>query len=284
MKTTLLAIAVTLAAASANAADMSTPVYKAPVVAEIGWTGGYLGVNGGYGWGHADALATPGDPNTQRVFNGQPNVPSVTAAINTKGWLGGIQAGYDWQFAPRLVLGFEADFDGVDMKGAASAPSTIAFGTQPATFSSSQRIDWFGTVRARAGVLPTSGLLLYATGGLAYGKIEDSAAVSLPSGQSNSSGNFGFGYACGPFYGLSASCFSGTTSRIATGWTAGAGGEQRITRNLSLTLEYLHVDLGHGSYRMASSLPSGVPLTPSFLNAGSSTTFDLVRAGLNYRF
>jgi len=263
---------------------MSTPVYKAPAVAETGWTGGYLGVSGGYGWGHADVLATPGDPNTQRVFNGQPNVPAIATSIDSKGWLGGVQAGYDWQFAPRWILGFQADFDGANIKGTASLPVTIGFGNQAAGFSTSQRVDWFVTVRARAGFLPTSGLLLYATGGLAYGKVEDSATVSLPSGQSNSSGNSGFAYACGPLYGLSASCFAGAASRISAGWTVGAGGEQRITQNLSLTLDYLHVDLGRGSYRMAGSLYSGTPFTSSLLNASSNAAFDLVRLGLNYRF
>lgn len=284
MKTTLLATVAIFAAASANAADMSAPAYKAPAAVETGWTGGYLGVSGGYGWGHLDVEATPGDPNTQRVHNGQPSVPTISSSTNPKGWLGGIQAGYDWQLASRLVLGFEADFNGADIKGAASAPSIIAYGTQTASLSSSQRIGWFGTVRARAGVLPTSGTLLYATGGLAYGKVDDSAALSLPSGQSNSSANFGYGYACGPVYGLGASCFGGATSRVAAGWAAGAGGEQRITQNVSLTLEYLHVDLGHGSYRMTGSLPSGAPFTPSVLNAGSNAAFDLVHAGLNYRF
>jgi len=100
---------------------------------------------------------------------------------------------------------------------------------------------------------------------------------------SNSIGNFGYAFACGPFYGF-ASCFSGSSSRIATGWAAGLGGEKRFTPNISLKVEYLHVDLGSGSAIVAGSLYSGTPFAPSFLNTRSSATIDLVRAGLNYNF
>jgi outer membrane immunogenic protein len=271
--------------ASAEAADMpiKAPAYKTPAAAEAAWTGGYVGVNGGYGWGHFNVLATPGDPNTQSVSQGQPNMPPLTASTGSEGWLGGIQAGYDWQFASRWVAGIETDFDGAGIKGAGSVPVTILFGNQAASFSASQRIEWFGTVRARIGYLATPDLLLYATGGFAYGKANDSATVVLPPGQANSVGNFGYAFSCGAPYGGPV-CFAGDPSRISAGWTAGAGGEQRITTDLSVKLEYLHVDLGVGSYRMIGSLYAGTPYTPSFLNAGSRAAFNLVRAGLNYRF
>jgi outer membrane immunogenic protein len=126
-------------------------------------------------------------------------------------------------------------------------------------------------------------LLIYATGGFAYGRVSEGASVSLPAGASNSIGNFGYAFACGPFYGLG-SCFTGSASRIATGWTAGLGAEKRFTPNLSVSFEYLHVDLGSSSYPLAGSLYGGAPFTASFLNAKSSATFDVVRAGLNYRF
>ena len=283
MKTLLSAtVLVLLSAVSAQAADM--PIKAPPLPVEPGWTGFYLGLNGGYGWGRAGVQAVPGDPNSQNVFNGAQNIPPLAASIDTRGGLGGIQAGYDWQIDRHWLVGFEADFDGARIRNAVSIPTIIGFGLQPATFAASQSMDWFGTVRVRAGFLATPDLLLYATGGLAYGRISQSATLALPAGQSNSSGNFGFGYGCGPFYGLSANCFAGGASRVSTGWSAGVGGEQRITRNWSVKLEYLHVDLGRGNATMLGSLPPGVPLAASFLNASSSATFDLVRAGVNYRF
>ncbi len=283
MKTLLSATAfILITAVAAQAADIA--VKAPPLPAEPGWTGGYLGLNGGYGWGRADVQAVPGDPNSQNVFKGQQNIPPLAASIDTRGWLGGVQAGYDWQIAQRWLVGFETDFDGASIKNGTSIPATIGFGLQPATFGVSQSIDWFGTARVRVGLLATPDLLLYATGGLAYGRVNQSATLALPAGQSNSSGNFGFGYGCGPIYSLSANCFAGGASRVSTGWSAGVGGEQRITRNWSVKLEYLHVDLGRGNATMLGNLPPGVPLAASFLNASSSATFDLVRAGLNYRF
>ena len=250
---------------------------------DLSWTGFHIGVNGGYGWGHGDTVATPGDPNTQRWAFGQPTVPTLSASMNPSGWLGGGQAGYDWQFATRGVVGIEADIAASGIKSDASIPVTILLGLQPATFDVSRSVDWIGTVRGRIGFLATPNLLLYATGRFASGKVNASASVPLPPGQSNSIGNFGYGFACGPFYQLGA-CFAGSSSRVATGWTAGFGGEQRFTRNLSLKFEYLHVDLGSSGNSLIGSLYAGAPVAPSYLNVNSSTTIDLVRAGLNYHF
>ncbi|MDH6258301.1 outer membrane beta-barrel protein [Bradyrhizobium sp. BR13661] len=249
---------------------------------EINWTGFYAGLNGGYGWARGGVTALPGDALTQSLSFGQPVVPPVSASLNANGGLGGGQVGYDWQFAGRGVVGVEADIAATSLKSSASVPLSL-FGTQPATFNVSRNIDWVGTVRGRIGFLASPDLLLFATGGFAYGRVGESASVSLPAGASNSIGNFGYAFACGPFYGFT-SCFAGSSSRIATGWAAGIGGEKRFTQNLSLKVEYLHVDLGSSNYPMIGSLYGGTPFAPSFLNARSSTTIDLVRAGLNYNF
>lgn len=249
---------------------------------EINWTGFHAGVSGGYGWARGTAAARPGDPLTQSLSSGQPVVPPVSASLNANGGLGGGQLGYDWQFAGRGVVGVEADISAASLKATASTPITL-FGLQPATFDVSRNIDWFGTVRGRIGFLAMPDFLIFATGGFAYGRVSESASVSLPPGASNSIGNFGYAFACGPFYGLG-SCFAGSSSRIATGWAAGIGGEKRFTQSLSFKVEYLHVDLGSGGYPVVGSLYAGAPSAPSFLNARSSVMTDLVRAGLNYNF
>lgn len=249
---------------------------------QINWTGLHVGLSGGYGWASSGVTALPGDALTQSLSFGQPVVPPVSASLNANGGLGGGQVGYDWQFSGRGVVGVEADIAAASLKSSASTPLML-FGTQPATFDVSRNIDWFGTVRGRVGFLASPDLLIFATGGFAYGRVSESASVSLPPGASNSIGNFGYAFACGPTYGLG-SCFAGSSSRIATGWTAGIGGEKRFTQNISLKVEYLHVDLGSSSYPVVGSLYAGTPFTPSFLNARSSATIDLLRAGLNYNF
>lgn len=267
----------------ALAAGLTIAADPSLAASDTDWTGPYLGINAGYGWGSSDVTTTPNDPNSQRVFLGQPNVPTLSMSITTKGGLAGIQAGYNFLIAPRWLAGIEADFDGANLRGSSSMPTTIVFGASSATFNADQTVEWFGTVRARLGYLATPDLLLYATGGLAYGRVKDSATVVIAPGQQNSVGNSGYAFACGGIYG-SSTCFAGSESRTSLGWTAGAGGEHRLTKNLSLRLEYLHVDLGHANYSMIGYLPAGAGFNPSVLSVRSSATFDVIRAGLNYRF
>jgi outer membrane immunogenic protein len=280
MKVTIgIAAVAALAGTPLFAADMAV---KAPPPVVSSWTGFYIGGNGGYGWKHTNVTETPADPNTTAVFLGQINVAPASTSLNMTGGFGGVQAGYNWQFNERWVAGVETDFDGADIRGNGSAATAIAFGAAPATFNATDKVQWFGTLRARLGFLPTNALLLYATGGLAYGKVDESANVGLAPGLSNSSGNFGFGYACGTFYGNS-TCFAGSNSRTSAGWTAGGGAEYEFTRNLSLKFEYLYVNLGGNTFAIRAVNAGGS--TPSSLNVHfSDTAFNLVRLGVNYRF
>ncbi len=141
------ALALFAAPQRAAAADLSVaPLYKAPPpqVAQVyNWTGFYLGVNGGGGWGHSwwDANAT---------------------GINTSGGLAGGTAGYNWQFG-NTVLGLEGDIDWANLKGTASSALC------PNGCSTSD--SWLSTVRGRAGYA-FGGVLPYVTGGLAVGDIK----------------------------------------------------------------------------------------------------------------
>jgi outer membrane immunogenic protein len=73
----------------------------------------------------------------------------------------------------------------------------------------------------RLGYLSTEHLLLYATGGLAYGKVNETTSTVLPAGATNSIGNFNYGYGFGGIYG-GPDCFAGAQSRTSMGWSAGA--------------------------------------------------------------
>jgi outer membrane immunogenic protein len=92
-----------------------------------------VGANGGYQWG------------------------SVTrSSTNPSGFLGGIQAGYNWEIG-QFVAGVETDIQG------SGAEDTFAAWK----FSN----PWFGTLRGRGGYALNNRILFYATLGLAYGGI-----------------------------------------------------------------------------------------------------------------
>ena len=91
--------------------------------------------------------------------------------------------------------------------------------------------------QARLGLLPTNALLVYGTGGFAYGHVHDDAGLDI----NNSFGVpgvviGGFGFACT----TPVSCFAGSSSRTATGWTAGGGFEYALSQNVSFKTEYLY--------------------------------------------
>jgi outer membrane immunogenic protein len=76
-----------------------------------------------------------------------------------------------------FVVGFETDFQGSGIKGNSTfSPFTQITGAPfNGTLSASEDIDWFGTVRGRVGFTPISPLLVYATSGLAYGRVDYAA-------------------------------------------------------------------------------------------------------------
>lgn len=132
-----------LATAPSRAADLPqvAPTYAtAPVpVAAYDWTGLYVGINGGYGWG--DFAAAPGNH------------------INASGGLVGGTLGYNWQWG-HLVAGLETDFDWSGIGGRRGAQAGL-----PAVRAD---LNWVGTVRGRIGYAMDR-VLFYGTGGLAYG-------------------------------------------------------------------------------------------------------------------
>jgi outer membrane immunogenic protein len=134
MKKVLLAAIALLAAAPAVAADLGRrpgPYYGPDFARSLfNWTGFYVGGNAGWGWG--SALGT--DPS---------------------GYLIGLQAGYNFQYASGLLAGVETDIaiTGLDATGTAGTVS----------------LDYLGTVRGRLGYTMDR-FLVYGTGGLAYGR------------------------------------------------------------------------------------------------------------------
>lgn len=214
LATTLLAGSV----AAAQAADLPSrkappPVYTTPAPV-MTWTGFYAGLNVGYGW----------------MDNFNKNTVFGTGFANPHGGvLGGGQIGYNWQVSPMFVLGVETDFQG----------SSVGGGFVP------RHTPWFGTLRGRIGVTPFNpNLLLYATGGLAYGDLS-----------------------IGP------DLFGTKYDKVAVGWTVGGGVEYAFSPNWSVKAEYLFKNMG-------ADYPTGLLFTQQTERVHEH----LVRVGVNYRF
>jgi outer membrane immunogenic protein len=268
-------------ATGASAADLAPRMYaKAPIIPPVvyDWNGFYIGGNVGYGWGRA---STDGNQTgTQSVSEfaaiggallaGFPVVTPLgtvplTGRANANGVIGGGQAGYNWQRGTWL-FGLEADIQGSDERGSADVCIVAGCAIGTGVLTANYKLDWFGTARGRVGFLPTDRVLLYATGGLAYGEVSATAPL-IP--------------------------LSWGSTRA--GWTVGAGAEAAIDQHWSVKLEYLYMDLGNfGSGTTTATnvvTQLGVPVrrntvtTTTFTSAFSSRfTDNIVRVGLNYRF
>lgn len=252
-----MAMAFSAGVVAASAADL--PAVKGPgwVVPAYDWAGPYIGVNVGYGLGRSSdtsGLSAVGTP----LF-------TDSLASNMNGVLGGAQIGYDFRMENWLA-GLEADFQGTGQGSSHSytCPAGVcATLATPATWT--EKLDFFGTVRARAGILVTPTLLFYGTAGLAYAQIDSNSTLTGSVRQ----------------------------NQYQPGWTAGGGVEAMVADNWSVKLEYLYLDLGRLSGTDQSSVTSVVfnpnaglfgafgTLTSSY---SSRLTDNVVRVGVNYHW
>jgi outer membrane immunogenic protein len=263
----------------AFAADMAVkapPRAPEPVVTPFSWTGFYVGGNVGGGWGHhRDFTVTPNDLATATL----PSGPLLLGSFRDSGVFGGLQLGYNWQFHPNWLLGFETDFQWSDVDGSSEiAQTTVGLGTFTVVHTVEEKLKWFGTVRGRLGWLPSQNLLVYGTGGFAYGRIERS-------GTYQNTGSLGFAILGPPNVNCAAgaTCFAGGSSTTASGWTAGGGFEWAFWQRWSVKAEYLYVDLG--SAKSFTEVATGVSAPASFnVSLLNRATINVVRAGLNYHF
>jgi outer membrane immunogenic protein len=218
---------------------------------------------------------------------------------NRFGFLAGGQWGYNWQWN-QVVLGTESDFQGTfdncrnnnnngffSLNNINNGCVVGGFGIAPIAGTGlsmlglqtlDRRMDYFGTSRVRAGFLVLPTLLLYGTGGVAYGHIRTTSLIStnvmgVPAGVIVPGVSF----------------YNDT--RIKAGYTVGGSLEWMFLPNWSLKFEALYYDLGRTAFnqnfvqtlRPASGAPglalSNTSTPTSFRNDGI-----IDRAGLNYHF
>lgn len=267
--------AISLFGGVASAADMAVKAPPPPPGAGCTWCGFYIGGNAGY----VDAqsgFSTVSNPTPDALLGLPVGVTAGLAALSTgstpigdaRGLIGGVQAGYNWQLGAFLA-GIETDIQGLSRSGRSATVTSTANVLGP-TITSTQigsvATNYLGTVRGRLGLVSSPALLLYVTGGLAYGGVRASDAIV----QIGTNGYIGAG--------------SASVSQTRTGWTAGAGAEWMFAAQWSFKGEYLHYDLGSTSF-------AGNLVSPTFAGAVVQTNVstasfrgDIARVGVNYHF
>jgi outer membrane immunogenic protein len=240
MRKFLFATAALIALAGpAIAADMRLPVYKAPPVVPVwSWSGCYLGGHAGGLWAKSKdwIVRTPGG-----AFYGQ---SLGEHALDS--WLGGAQAGCDYQFAGGFVIGIQGDYAWTNDEGSHDSAREIGVAYH-------SKVKSLASVTGRIGYA-WDRLLGYVRGGAAWERDEYWATTII----------LGTAY---------------TARETRPGWTIGIGGEYAFTNVISGFVEYNYYDFGT---RQIAFTPQVVGLGPAFVDINE--TKSVVRAGLNVRF
>lgn len=287
------ALLLLLLACPARAADALPPAPALPSDDEAGpdWRGVYAGVSAGGAWTSGYRLRLNSGPVWTSGDNPGPNpsgpadyaaaasiaASGTGAAGASGGFIGGGQLGYNYQLGG-FVGGLEADIQGIAGASSGGAPVLRAAPvTGPnalghsiaAAFAARSSLDWIGTVRGRVGWLLSPTLLVYGSGGFAYGGAKVSVAGALTQVPDVA------GYSIAGPGSLAA---SGT----AVGWTAGGGLDWMFLPGWSARVDYLYYDLGtlRTPVGVASDGLKWVTATGATARFNGST----LRAGVNYHF
>jgi outer membrane immunogenic protein len=308
-------IAVTSMLGSALAADLPSrhappPAYVPPAPI-FTWTGFYIGVNGGFiSREGTHVVGTPIFGNAGLVggpaFGAAAPIAATFDLRRSYGGLAGGQIGYNWQVNQNIVLGVEADADGVfgnscgggggggfggnnNCGGGVAIVPVTGFPANPllAINSGTNRMDFIATLRGRLGFLPLPNLMIYGTGGLAVGGINSSITVQQqvtgPSAVPSLYGTTLSG--CGNNNG---GLLNGNNNNncFRVGGTAGGGIEWMFLPGWSFKAEALYYELQaiRNTGTFSNFNTAGTLFTASGLNTITHPRGVIARAGINYHF
>ena len=257
MKKVLLACSALIAALSfvsaAQAADMpASPSYN--------WTGLYFGANAGVSWNNSSL-------NNDVIADGlrYDELRNKIQGDQTAFTAGGL-IGYNYQI-DQIVLGAEADFNYLGFSD--SNQRHVVYNDFPnggdtidVNAKSSLDMNWFGTIRGRLGYA-IDNVLIYGTGGLAYGNVNASSKVDA-------------NYNSGEF----SDSWKGSLDQTNWGWTVGGGIEYGVD-NWSFGAEYLYVNLGNGDW---NNNHNTLLEYKAGIKGNADFAFSTVRATIKYRF
>lgn len=178
-----------------------------PALAQ-GFEGAYAGLYTGYAWAKDEGTSYAQGLDVKTGWTQETNPESVQY---------GALAGYNWTLTDRWLVGVEADYDG---RGSENDSNDQEFnGTSSPLFSGTSGISSSGSLRARAGYMPSNDLLLFVTGGYAYAKVKREWQTVPTNARESSSNGQG-------------------------GWTAGVGAEYLLSDGFSARLDYRYADFG----------------------------------------
>ena len=260
--TLILVTAITGIGLSTNLASAADVPVKARVPAPLpaavtafGWSGFYIG--GHLGYARADSDTSTTHLPAQDTFDALP----FRQTTDLKGWLGGVQAGYNWNMGG-YILGFEVDWSDSHVDGTSQVAPLLLFSGAPDAGSSqttSTDLKWLATARLRLGTAIGAQAMAYVTGGAALGRVEYNVVTD---------------YVGDPFR------YPGSLTKNKLGWTAGGGVEFGLSSNMSLKAEYLYFDLGDNTITANPVAPNA----PFQVQTVHDLNGHIVRLGLNIRF
>lgn len=269
-----ISTAIALGGGGALAADMPTKAPIMPPVVAYNWTGWYGGINAGYSWGHSNVDVTQSaDPLASFGIVGCP-LPAGCAysqGISPKGFIGGAQAGYNYQ-SGRFVYGIEAD---LNWRHAQQSGAPVVFNVFGDNDVAKSQQNWVGTLRARLGFTPADRWLAFVSGGLAFGESQNTFTQQwcLLTG-----GPAAF---CQPSRSVSGSV-------VKAGWAVGGGVQYAINNNWSVGAEYLYISLGSDTVTGATVGPFTPPFGTTYNYPAFTATFhdysQVGRLRLDYKF
>jgi opacity protein-like surface antigen len=283
-------IAAVASSAPVRAADMQPyAVARAPIAVGYDWEGFYVGGHIGgamdresfnqtsVSWSNLPGGFPGGPPASTTVSTGEAG--SLDAASIT----GGAQIGYNWLISGPLLFGLEAD---ISAAGLSSSTRTSPPGDPFAVAQWSEKLDLYGSVRARLGWV-SGNWLLYGTGGFGW-DLDKFTRTQLTAP---------FNSITPPFVDINALQGGAviTSTHVRPGWVAGVGAEWAFARTWTVKLEYLHFGFeseafsgGHFSYLPPlPPVPPGVKLnqlSSSVTASQGGLAIDTVRIGINHNF